>query len=131
MLIPSTVKEKLDPDRHLLIAPHRKLHAVPWAALQPEFSPEPLVSVCIPTIVPSLHSQVRLWQRQRSEYIPGRDTGLVMGVSHFQGRHADLPSVRAELAALRSRLGPAAQHLAEEKATWENLLKVSREGGPP
>ena len=131
MLIPSTVKEKLDPDRHLLIAPHRKLHAVPWAALQPEFSPEPLVSVCIPTIVPSLHSQVRLWQRQRSEYIPGRDTGLVMGVSHFQGRHADLPYVRAELAALRSRLGPAAQHLAEEKATWENLLKVSREGGPP
>ena len=131
LLIPNALQEYLHPDLYLLLAPHRRLHAVPWAALQPEFSPAPLASVCIPAVVPSLQSLALLWQRERAGSTPGRATGFVVGLSHFRGRHPDLPHVRRELEALRSSLGSAALYLAEEEATWENLLKSGREESHP
>lgn len=130
LLIPNLLQKYIDPETYLLVAPHRKLHTVPWAALRPEFASEPLACVCIPTVVPSLQSLAVLWQRERSKLEHGGDAGVLVGVSKFRNRHPDLPQVKNEIQALRSRVELNAQHLSEEEATWANLLQLSRGRAP-
>ncbi|MGZ6317637.1 MAG: hypothetical protein ACXWNQ_10285, partial [Anaerolineales bacterium] len=85
LLIPQRAADSLRPDTYLLIAPHRRLHGLPWPALAPSFLPKPLVCACTPAIIPSLHALCVLWQWKAQQTIPkGRD-GLLVGISEFQG----------------------------------------------
>jgi tetratricopeptide (TPR) repeat protein len=122
-LLPASLSE-ISPDTHLLIAPHRGLHQVPWPALQPDFAAHALVDECIPCVVPSLHSLVTLWERASSRRGMDRRNGLLVGLSRFNGSHGDLPEVRAEVAALASRLGPEGKALSEEDASWQKLMEL-------
>lgn len=128
-LLPTSLVEHLSPDTHLLIAPHRKLHQIPWAALQPEFTTQPLAALCIPSIVPSLQSLDMLWRRSASVQGSDRANGLLVGLSSFNGVHPDLPSVRAELTALSKMLEGHGKVLPEQDASWQNLLMLKRDGG--
>jgi tetratricopeptide (TPR) repeat protein len=130
LLIPNSLSEKLSTDIYLLLSPHRKLHVLPWAALRPDINSEPLACVCIPTVVPSLQSLVLLWQRSDSNHAPSRDAGLLVGLSDFHGRHRELPHVNDEINYLKSKLGSLGKDLTEGEATWENLMKLSREQTP-
>lgn len=124
-LIPSSLADRIAPETWLLLSPHRALHNVPWSALQTNFSSQPLVQLCIPAVTPSLHNLTALWQRD-AHPPADRHNGLVVGLSTFGGRRAELPFVQEEIAYLSSRLGAGGQCLAEEDATWENLLKLAQ-----
>jgi tetratricopeptide (TPR) repeat protein len=126
MLLPASLPD-LSPDSHLLIVPHRRLHLVPWAALQVLYAAQPLVDACVPCVVPSLHSLALLWERASSRQGVDRRDGLSVGLSTFNGSHNDLPQARDEVATLASRLGSGGKVLAEEHATWGNLLALKRE----
>lgn len=126
ILIPEQLNEYLTPETYLHIAPHRKLHSVPWPALFTDFRAKALVCSCIPVVVPSLQSLTLLWQRNRSRHTSTEESGLVVGVSQFHGRHDDLPHVKDEIHSLRSALRSKGKYLTEEEATWENLLKHSQ-----
>lgn len=121
ILIPSSIIESLTPETYLIISPHRKLHNVPWAAIRPGFDGQPLVSRCIPHIVPSLQNLVTLWGRDLPKLQPSRDSGLLIGISHFQGVHRDLPFVKDEINSLQAKLGFAGHILYEKEVTWENI----------
>ena len=123
-LLPSALSGLLEPDAPLLIAPHRQLHGVPWAALQPEFSHAPLVTACTPSVISSLHGLAVLWERALSGDLLPRDRGLLVGISNFGSSHEALPLVAAEIAALKEKLGSGGCMLLEKDATWENLLAL-------
>ncbi|MFO7585251.1 MAG: hypothetical protein R6W69_11020, partial [Anaerolineales bacterium] len=56
VLLPGRIQAYLtSPDTPLVICPHRDLHSVPWAALQPEWDSRHLVELCVPRLAPSLH----------------------------------------------------------------------------
>ncbi len=129
-LIPSSIIEHLYPNTHLLLAPHRKLHRVPWSALQPDSTNRPLVSICIPVVVPSLQTLNLLWERAGAKQALDRDKGLVVGLSEFDGRYEELPLVKHEITALHAMLGPDGRLLGEKDATWENLSRLKQEGEP-
>jgi tetratricopeptide (TPR) repeat protein len=124
-LIPALLETYLTPDTHLLLAPHKKLHAIPWASLKPGFSPYPLVWNCVPTVVPSLHSLALLLERSFLNRSTNRASGLLVGLSNFKGLRLALPRVMDEIGAIQSRLDSGGQVLSEESATWKNLLKLS------
>lgn len=124
LLIPDSLADSLTPDTQLLIAPHRNLHQIPWSALQPGFATQPLICICIPCIIPSLQSLTFLWERDLPLQTVERRDGLVVGLSSFQGRHAELPVVKAEIMALSSKLGSGGQVFSEKDATWQNLLNL-------
>lgn len=126
-LVPALLMGHLSPDTHVLIAPHRKLHQVPWAALQPEFTTQPLAALCIPSVVPSLQSLEMLWRRSSSVQQQDRRNGLLVGLSDFHGAHPDLPFVREELSALSHMLGQHGQVLMEQDASWQNLLALKHD----
>ena len=126
-LLPSFLYERLTPDTILLLAPHKGLHTVPWNALQPEFVAKPLAQVCIPAVTPSLHSLQMIWQRRASSVVSKRQNGLLIGLSSFGGKRRDLPEVGREISSLSSRLSQDGRCLAEEHATWNNLLAVKEE----
>jgi len=123
-LIPNAIDELLTPDTTLLIAPHKSLHQVPWSAIRPEFSSQPLVSLCTPNLIPSMQALTLLWSRQALTQATDRINGLLVGLSSFNGLYAELPSIRREISEISSRVGFAGQVLAEENATMENLLKI-------
>lgn len=125
-LLPDTLADELTSDSYLLLAPHRELHAIPWAALQPRFTSEPLVHLCVPTVIPSLQNLMGLWKRGTLNTRAGREDGLAVGLSTFAGKHRDLPQVRSEISFLRSKLGPDGVCLAEADATWGNILQLAQ-----
>jgi len=125
LLLPASHLD-IEPDAHLLIAPHRGLHPVPWAALR--FSDQPLVNLCIPSVTPSLHSLSLLWQRNDTVKSADRAKGLLVGLSSFDGLHDALPSVREEIAGLAMKLSHEGKVLSEEEATWQNLLSLRENG---
>ncbi len=127
LLLPQSIWESLKPDTHVLLAPHRTLHAAPWAALQPAFSSKPMISACTPTIVPSLRSLALLWQRSTLRPMQARDAGLLIGVSDFQGRYRNLPLVQNEIELLSGKIGEGGVSLFNERATWEALLALKDE----
>lgn len=124
VLIPTSVAKTLSPNTHLLIAPHKKLHGIPWAALQPASTLQPLVFSCIPSIVPSLHSLIVLFERALARKRIDRTTGLLVGLSKFSAPMAELPYVQEEIATIKSKMGVAGQVLSEADANWDNLLKI-------
>jgi len=123
-LIPTSIAEGLTPETTLVLAPHRALHSIPWAALQPGFASQPFVCLCTPCITPSLRSLAFLWDRatQNRHQPPAR--GLVIGLSRFPNTKEELPSVREEIHVLRATLGTNARYLLENDATWENLKSL-------
>ena len=123
VLIPMSTVEHLTPDTFLIISPHRKLHNVPWAAIR-SGSNQPLVCRCIPHVVPSLQNLAALWERDLPKLPQSRDSGLLVGISHFKGKFRDLPFVKDEIHSLQSRLGSAGQLLNESNVTWENITKL-------
>ena len=98
-VLPPAIWSRLTSDTHLLIAPHRQLHQVPWAALRRETARPSLAQVCIPVGAPSLHGLHNLWQRSRSIAVSRRQ-GLLLGVADFRGRRPALPQVTREIADL-------------------------------
>jgi len=58
-----------------------------------------------------------------------RRNGLLVGLSTFGGRRPELPYVRNELGILASKLGSESRQLAEEDASWKNLLALHQSAG--
>ncbi|WKZ41704.1 MAG: CHAT domain-containing protein [Anaerolineales bacterium] len=125
-LLPASLTDELAPDTFLLLSPHRELHSIPWAALQPGFSSEPLVNLCVPVVIPSMQNLMVIWRRRAEGTSSRREAGLAVGLSTFDGRRQDLPQVRSEIDFLRSKLGPDGVCLAEEDATWGNILQLTQ-----
>lgn len=124
-LLPPEVQERLEPTTHLLIAPHRQLHRLPWPALRPAGVDGPfLVEQAIPVITPSLQTLLLLWQRPAKESPAER--GLLVALSEFANGRPALPAVRDEAEQLRQQASVA---LLEGEATWPNLLALSQTGG--
>ena len=121
-LIPAPVMETLTPDTVLLIAPHRRLHQVPWSAIHAGSGSLPLVCGCVPCIVPSLQSLVLLWERDALSVQKDRNKGILVGVSSFHGRYEDLPMVREEARALASMSAVEVCLLTDANATWKGLI---------
>ena len=127
-LIPTATVKRLDPDTVLLLAPHKKLHGIPWAALQPGSLAAPLVTRCIPQVAPSLLNLVTLLERDSHPPAGNLRSGLVIGVSQFRGKHRDLPQVHAEINWLASALDGGGQVLFQQDATWERITGLGRTG---
>lgn len=128
LLIPDSLADHISPDTHLLLAPHRNLHQIPWSAVQPGFATQPLVCLCTPSVIPSLHGLRLLWERGHSIRTTNRGNGLLVGLSSFNGLQQELPQVRNEITALASKLHSGGFVLTEEEATWMNLLKLKGQG---
>ena len=125
LLIPSFVAKHLTTDTYMLVAPHKELHGIPWAAIQPSFASKPMVCMCIPSVVPSFHSLILLCERASLRVAQSRDSGLLVGLSDFNGLRIDLPHVKDEINALYLKLGPNGHLLFEKDATWVKLVKLS------
>lgn len=128
-LVPDGLAGRLTPDTVLLLAPHGKLHSLPWAALGVGRSGASLVSLCVPALVPSLNVLAHLWDGMAARQASPRRDGLVIGLSAFGGRHRDLPHVRREVETLGARLGDGGHILSEAGAAWEGLLSLRDERG--
>jgi CHAT domain-containing protein/tetratricopeptide (TPR) repeat protein len=129
LLLPPELRQKLQPDTTLLIAPHDDLHRIPWSALRLDSLNSPLVMACVPVIIPSLNSLSVLWQRAKPQPYTLGD-GLLIAVSDFQGRHQALPAVRREAMALIKGLnGQVATERCDAAATWENVRQLSQGQG--
>ena len=126
-LFPAGVRDHLSPDSHLLIAPHRQLHRLPWAALMP-VNNRPLAALSIPVLVPSLQALLLLDQRPAPTPLPAGQ-GLVVAVSKFEGGRPPLPQVRQEAALLQDLLAPAGHLLTEAAATKAALSELAAEAG--
>lgn len=111
-LLPPWVLKCLTPQTTLIIAPHGRLHALAWPALQ---TPEglPLVARCMPVLTPSWHSLELLWRRTGRPYSAA---GALIALAEFDDRYESLPQVRREIQALPpDRL---AFSLLDQQATW-------------
>ncbi len=128
-LLPDFVRGRLTPETHLLIAPHRQLHRLPWAALQFAEDGPPLVMAAIPAMTPSLHNLALLWQRHQTGERPDDQPGLLVAVADFQGRHAALTAVPRETAALLDLFGGEVQPLIDAEATFANWQRLRQTDG--
>ncbi|MBC8332734.1 MAG: CHAT domain-containing protein [Anaerolineae bacterium] len=117
-LFPAELEAHLTPKTIVLLSPHRELHDIPWAALQPNFAEQPIIKLCIPCVVPSLQSLRALWERATAAADTSPEQGLVVGLSRFPNKQAELPAVRDEMKMLQAKLGPEVEFLLEERATW-------------
>ncbi|MCI0397954.1 MAG: CHAT domain-containing protein [Chloroflexi bacterium] len=120
-LLPEATLSGLSPETALLIAPHRRLHGLPWSALVA--GRQPLVAYCIPVVVPSLHSLALLWQHPTAGRL-AIENGLLLAVSDFQERHSSLPQTIQEVEAL-SQLYPGGLILRNEAASWAALQELA------
>lgn len=127
-LFPEQLSYLLNPHSHFLIAPHRWLHQLPWSALF--FTDNiPLVAVTIPTIVPSLHTLILLWQRlsHRQSTSHNPPTALLLAPTDFaEGRHPSLPAVSAEINWLANHLGTKSKILQGTEASWHGLQTINQ-----
>ena len=126
LLIPPSLAGRMTSETVLILSPHKELHRVPWAALHPQFASQPLVKICVPTVVPSLRSLLVLWRRKGSYKRTGQENGLVVCLSSFNGKRRNLPYVKDEISFLSSRLGSGGLCLAENEAAWENISKLNQ-----
>ncbi|MDH5508254.1 MAG: CHAT domain-containing protein [Anaerolineae bacterium] len=132
VLIPAFLQDQLTPNTLLLLAPHRELHTVPWAALPTGDTNEPLVNICLPVVVPSMNSLMLLWQRAihpQPAGAPAEPNGLIVSLSEFQPPWPSLPSVKQEVIAIKSHLGLNGKELPEGEATWKNLVALTHPKG--
>lgn len=126
-LFPAELCASLNSDGVLLIAPHRRLHHVPWAALAPGPGQAALADRCIPVIAPSFSIQALLWRRATAPAI-SRRTGLVTAVSDFAGSRPPLPEALREAAALGQHLQPGSRVLLDAQASWQALQSLAQDG---
>ncbi len=126
MLLPPQIKKWLGPENHLIIAPHRQLHRLPWAALSIGSPTVPLVTTCIPSITPSLQSLAYLWGRPRPAAAATQRSGIIVAVSDFNGRYASLPAAKREVQQLRGLFEPGGTCLLDSEATIANLYALKQ-----
>ncbi|MFZ0546309.1 MAG: CHAT domain-containing tetratricopeptide repeat protein, partial [Candidatus Promineifilaceae bacterium] len=127
-LIPDEIAAKITSDTFLLIAPHKTLHQLPWAALIISQGGRPLVTNCIPVLVPSLTCLSLLWERAALP-LP-LEEGLLIGASKFPGRSRQpLPEVDKELSYLTSKLSGSGKALIGQEATWQRLSSLAGRKG--
>lgn len=120
LLLPADLAKRLEPDSTLLIAPHGRLHDVPWAALLLADGMR-LAQSCRPVVVPSFEAWqllARRPERGNSELL----RGLVLAVSQFSGNLPDLPGVAREAAVIGNQPGLQVETLADGAATPDVLL---------
>ncbi len=127
-LFPPVISPQITPDTYLLISPHRRLHRLPWAALPCGPEEQPLVTGCIPVVIPSLRSLLTLWQSRQFSQMAADQTGLLVAVSDFQGRHAPLPAVMREMENLQSLPEIHLRVLLDNQATLTNLFQLAAGG---
>lgn len=129
-LFPETIRHFFTPDITLIIAPHRHLHSIPWAALPLPESNEPLVATVVPLIVPSLYSLSLLWQRSKTKH-SHLNRGLLVTVSNFQGHHSVLPAVLEEASVILKEMAgqTEVEELRDSVATWANIQQLTNEQG--
>ncbi len=125
-LVPDEVRHLLTADTTLIIAPHRQLHRLPWAAIT--VAEQPLVATSIPVVVPSLNVLMALWQRPYHPR-PLLDNGLLLAISDFQGRYPALPHVEREANALGVYFAANGRQLRETEATKDNLCQLRADNG--
>lgn len=125
-LVPDEVRHLLTADTTLIIASHRQLHRLPWAALT--VNDQPLVAASIPVVAPSLNALMALWQRPYRSRSP-LDNGLLLAVSDFQGRYPALPHVEREANALATYFTANGRQLRGPQATRDNLYKLRADNG--
>jgi tetratricopeptide (TPR) repeat protein len=121
-LFPESVQVRLTPETYLILSPHSQLHHIPWPALH--LHEAPIVSGCIPVIVPSLFNLALLWSRS-SELASTKNSGLLLTISDFRGRYPPLPAVVREAALMAPIVGEAGVELVESAATWDNLAALT------
>lgn len=128
-LLPGRIHDYLlSPDTPLVICPHRDLHSVPWAALQPEWDARHLVELCIPRLAPSLHLLELLWRRAAQAQTAERNTGLLLGISDFQGKRPALPAAIREVQSIAQIAHPDSRCLLDSEATWAALREQAEQG---
>jgi CHAT domain-containing protein len=130
-LLPDFVREQWTTETVLLISPSRHLNRLPWAALLVGQERQPLASVAIPIILPSLQSLGRL-ARRPSTFKRGELCGLVVAVSEFQARHPQLPAVLAEADSFTGETAesiPKVDFLREHEATFPALVELTAGNG--
>jgi CHAT domain-containing protein len=120
-LIPAQVQARLHADRRLLLSPCGLLSGLAWGALRIENSW--LAERAIIQLVPGLLHWGSLRQRQ-----PASDRGLVVGISTFSGRAADLPHALPSLDLVAQSWKGAVDRWEESTATRQRLLQMSEEG---
>ncbi|MDX9991054.1 MAG: CHAT domain-containing tetratricopeptide repeat protein [Anaerolineales bacterium] len=129
VMLPEKIQAYLSsPNIPLIISPHRALHSVPWGALQPTWNSKYLVEICVPALTPSLQFLQLLWQREDQEQTPDRATGLLLGVSDFQGKLPGLPSAVREVQAIAKIAHPNSCTLLDAEATWDALCAQTTTG---
>ena len=117
-LIPPAIAKYLSLEPLILLVPHRGLHGIPWGALQPGATDQPLVWQCAPSVTPSLQSLIALWMRAASGSTPPSEPGLVIGLSKTPNAKEELPYVRDEIAALQNTQDPGVQFLQYRKSHY-------------
>lgn len=121
-IIPDAVRARLHPDHRLLVAPFEQLHSLPWASLR--VGAGWLAEHAIVQVVPAL----TIWQTLATRPASGSRRALLIGVSAFGARAAQLDHVPAELATV-ARLWPGpCDTLADEQATCAALLERAAQG---
>jgi tetratricopeptide (TPR) repeat protein len=129
VLLPGQIQAYLSsPDTQLVICPHRDLHSVPWAALQPEWDSRHLVELCVPRLAPSLHFLELLWQRATQAPRAEQKTGLLLGISDFQGKRPTLPAAIREVQSIAQIAHPDSRCLLDSEATWAALREQAAQG---
>lgn len=123
-ILPPTMTERITPSTYLLLAPHRQLHRLPWAALSCTSLDQPLAASCVPVIIPSFQSLYSLWQRQTTKKA-NENLGILIGISDFQGRYNSLPAVIEEVKGLQSLLGEKIHLLTDNQGTLLNLYELA------
>lgn len=127
-LLPGPLLEHLTGDPYLLIAPHGRLHQVPWAALPFGPTAAPLAAQAVPVVVPSLGNLTLLWQRPLICPAPPRHHALFLAISQFQERHPPLRQALSEIETIKS-LTKHGQSLTNEQATWQSLTSLRSQNG--
>lgn len=119
-LLPNWVLDRLTPHTTLMIAPHGRLHALAWPALQMPDG-RPLVVHCTPVLTPSWHSLQLLWHRPHR---PNTAQGGLVALTEFDGRYEPLPQVAHEIQALPSQR--LAFSLIDRQATWKAVRALAQ-----
>jgi tetratricopeptide (TPR) repeat protein len=128
-LLPDRIRDYLPTsDTPLVICPHQDLHSVPWAALQPEWDSRHLVELCVPRLAPSLNLLALLWQRAAQAPVAERKTGLLLGISDFQGKRPDLPAAIRDVQSIAQIAHPDSRCLLDSEATWAALREQAAQG---
>lgn len=120
-LLPAEVQSRLHPNHRLLIVPGGPLHSLPWAALR--VGGQWLVERAVVQLAPSLQLWAELTRRPQAS-----DHALLVGVSAFSGRAAELPSALPSLDLAQRLWRGAAQRLEEGAATRAALREAAAAG---